>query len=64
MKTTGVQSDHERRTEALHEELDRRLEFFETADDSVFGAFTALDWLLCILLFFALPVIILVIVAP
>ncbi len=58
------QSPHERRTEALREELDRRLEFFESADESVFGAFTTVDWILCTLIFFALPLIVLALVAP
>ncbi len=64
MSETSGQSAHERRIEALRDELDRRLEFFETAEESSFGPFTALDWLLCTLFFFALPVIVLVLAAP
>ena len=50
---------HDRRAEILHEELERRLEFLETSDDSVFGEFTTLDWIVCTLLFFVLPLLLL-----
>ncbi len=49
----------DRREEILHQELERRLIFLEEADDSVFGEFTTRDWVLCILLFFALPLLVL-----
>lgn len=49
----------ERRDRILHEELERRLDFLETSDDSVFGAFTTVDWIVCTLLFFALPLLVL-----
>ena len=52
-------ADHDRRAEILREELERRLDFLEKSDDSVFGAFTTLDWLLCTLLFFVLPLLLL-----
>ncbi len=48
-----------RRDEVLREELERRLAFLEEADDSAFGDFTNLDWLLCTLLFFVLPLLLL-----
>ncbi len=47
-----------RRDKILHEELERRLDFLETSDDSVFGAFTTVDWIVCTLLFFVLPLLI------
>ena len=47
-----------RREKILREELERRLSFLETSDDSVFGAFTTLDWIVCTLLFFVLPLMI------
>ena len=53
------QAAHDRRAEILHKELERRLEFLETSDDSVFGEFTTLDWILCTLLFFVLPLLLL-----
>jgi hypothetical protein len=48
-----------RRETVLREELERRLDFLETSDDSVFGEFTTLDWIVCTLLFFVLPLLIL-----
>ncbi len=47
------------REEVLREELERRLAFLEEADDSAFGDFTRLDWLLCTLLFFVFPLLLL-----
>lgn len=58
MGGTGERTEHERRAEILHEELERRLDFLETSDDSVFGAFTTLDWIVCTVLFFALPLLV------
>ena len=55
---TGA-AGRDRRSEILHQELERRLEFLEASEDSVFGAFTTLDWILCTLLFFALPLLVL-----
>ena len=54
-----VNTEHDRHAEILRQELERRLEFLETSDDSVFGSFTTLDWLICTLLFFFLPWLIL-----
>ncbi len=51
---------HDRREQVLREELERRLRFLEQTDDSAFGDFTALDWLLCTLLFFVLPLLLLI----
>ncbi len=58
-------NEHDRRTEILRQELERRLQFFEESDDedSVFGAFTTVDWILCTLLFFALPLVALALAA-
>jgi len=53
------ETESARRERILHEELERRLGFFESSDDSDFGAFTAVDWLICTLLFFVLPLLIL-----
>jgi hypothetical protein len=36
-------------------ELERRIEEFEGLDESAFGRFTALDWLLCVLGALILP---------
>ena len=46
------------RARILWPELERRLEFLEQADDSVFGGFTAVDWTVCTILFFVLPLVI------
>ena len=59
MSRTTRQADHDRRSNALREELERRLALLEQAEESTVGPFTALDWLLCTLLFFALPLLIL-----
>ncbi len=56
-------NEHDRRTEILRHELERRLEYFEQNDDSAFGAFTTLDWILCTLFFFALPLLVVVLAA-
>ncbi len=48
-----------RRDDVLRAELERRLTFLEEADDSAFGDFTNLDWLLCTLLFFVFPLLLL-----
>lgn len=56
-------NEHDRRAEILRRELEHRLQFFEESDDSVFGAFTTLDWVLCTLFFFALPLLIIVLAA-
>ena len=53
-----------RREEILREELEERMVFFEESDDATFGEFTAVDWLVCTLLFFALPIVVLVLLAP
>jgi hypothetical protein len=53
------EAESARREKILREELERRLEFFESCDDSELGAFTTVDWLICTLLFFLLPLLIL-----
>ncbi|MBW2231599.1 MAG: hypothetical protein JRG92_21975 [Deltaproteobacteria bacterium] len=42
----------------IRDELDRRLRLFDTLDDSAFGDFTTVDWTLCTLFFFVLPLLI------
>ena len=59
MSRATRQADHDRRSNALRGELERRLALLEQAEESTVGSFTALDWLLCTLLFFALPLLIL-----
>ncbi len=63
MSDATGEASHDRRERILHEELERRLVFLEEADDSVFGEFTTLDWVLCTLLIFALPLVVLGIMA-
>jgi hypothetical protein len=36
-------------------ELERRIEAIEGLDEARFGAFTPLDWVLCVLLFLVVP---------
>ena len=57
-KVDSGDSETARRETVLREELERRLDFLETSDDSVFGEFTTLDWIVCTLLFFVLPLLI------
>ena len=45
-------------TAIIHEELNRRLELLDSLEDSEFGEFTTLDWTLCSVLFFFLPLLI------
>jgi hypothetical protein len=59
MSATSGDASSEGREEILHEELERRLVFLEESDDSVFGEFTTVDWVLCTLLFFVLPLLVL-----
>ncbi len=54
-----VRPEEVHREEVLREELERRLTFLEEADDSAFGEFTRLDWLLCTLFFFVFPLLLL-----
>ena len=64
MSGTTDEARNDRREEILQEELERRLVFLEESDDSVFGEFTTLDWVLCILLFFALPLLVIGVMVP
>ena len=59
MSETTSETKNDRREEILHQELERRLDLLEESDDSVFGDFTTFDWVLCTLLFFALPLLLL-----
>ncbi len=63
MSITGKARDA-RQEEILHKELENRLTFLEESDDSVFGEFTTLDWILSTLFFFALPLLVLAVMAP
>ncbi len=60
---TTDELSHDRREQVLCEELERRLLFLEQANDSAFGDFTARDWLICTLLFFVLPLLLLGVMA-
>jgi len=46
------------RTTVIRKELDRRLRVFDSTDDSAFGEFTTVDWVVCTLGFFVLPLLI------
>jgi len=48
----------ERESELLLRELERRLAWMTEADEAEFGAFTRLDWWICTLCFFALPLVV------
>ena len=63
MSESKTSAQHERREKVLREELESRLELLEESDESIFGAFTTLDWVLCTILFFFLPLLMLVLVA-
>lgn len=58
LATSSEESETDHRSRILHRELERRLEFFDEADDEVFGRFTAVDWAVCTVLFFVLPLVI------
>ncbi|HEU4401845.1 MAG TPA: hypothetical protein VFT43_07045 [Candidatus Polarisedimenticolia bacterium] len=38
-------------------ELERRLHLLDGADETIFGRFTALDWVVCVAAFVVLPVL-------
>ena len=59
MSVNAAEPSPEQRAEILREELESRLKFLEEADDTIFGTFTTLDWIVCTLLFFALPLVVL-----
>jgi hypothetical protein len=42
----------------LRDELNRRLQLLDELEDSEFGTFTTLDWALCTVFFFFLPLVI------
>lgn len=46
------------RSETLNAELERRFEIFERIDDDEFGRFTGVDWAICTVAFFVLPILI------
>jgi len=50
--------EHEDRDAILKEELERRLQVFAEHDDADFGRFTHLDWAICTVAFFLLPLLI------
>jgi hypothetical protein len=41
----------------LRRELERRLRLLEEADEAEFGTFTRLDWIVCTVAFFVLPLL-------
>jgi hypothetical protein len=52
---TGLRD--ERESELLRSELERRLVWMSDADEAEFGRFTRLDWWICSLCFFLLPLV-------
>jgi hypothetical protein len=48
----------DRHSQIIRRELDRRIALLEETDDAVFGRFTALDWAVCSICFFLLPLLI------
>jgi hypothetical protein len=48
----------ERESELLLRELERRLAWMTESDEAEFGAFTRLDWWICTLCFFVLPLVV------
>jgi hypothetical protein len=58
LATSGENAKENFRSRILHRELERRLEFFDKTDESAFGGFTAGDWVICTILFFVLPLVI------
>ena len=46
------------RDETLAQELERRLRVFDETDDDAFGRFTSVDWTICTVFFFILPLLI------
>jgi hypothetical protein len=48
----------ELRDEVLARELQRRIEIFDEIDDDEFGRFTAVDWTICTVFFFVLPILV------
>lgn len=48
----------EREYELLLRELERRLAWMSQADEAEFGEFTRLDWWICSICFFALPLLV------
>ncbi len=61
MSAQQPEPDPELRSAILHRELERRLRLLEETDDAAFGEFGLLDWLVCTILFFLLPLLILVV---
>lgn len=56
--TTSSSSREELRARTLADELERRLELFDQIDDDEFGRFTRVDWTICTVGFFVLPILI------
>ncbi|HEY5658925.1 MAG TPA: hypothetical protein VIY27_14135 [Myxococcota bacterium] len=48
----------ERESELLLRELERRLAWMTEADEAEFGNFTRLDWWICSVCFFFLPLVV------
>ena len=58
MSESGSASRRQLRDEVLARELQRRIEVFDEIDDDEFGRFTAVDWTICTVFFFVLPILI------
>ena len=56
MSETDSKSRRQLRDEVLAKELQRRIDVFEEIDDDEFGRFTAVDWTICTVFFFVLPI--------
>ena len=52
---TGLRD--ERESELLRSELERRLAWMSDADETELGSFTRLDWWICGVCFFLLPLV-------
>jgi hypothetical protein len=50
-------NDQERTEASLCEELERRIRIIESTDESSFGEFTRLDWIVLLLIGVVLPVV-------
>ena len=58
MSESGSASRRQLRDEVLARELQRRIEIFDEIDDDEFGRFTAVDWTICTVFFFVLPILV------
>jgi hypothetical protein len=57
----ALSPDHElarHRESVIRAELERRVELFDELEDAAFGEFGAVDWTVCTVVFFVLPLLI------